>query len=90
MNTEVDLQNEIKTLPPNMQKEVWDFIQFVKTRHGLPATQKKDSSTTDSHGSSLYQALEQIGFVGCIASDEQLSQTYKSRLDFSNKRGEKS
>ncbi len=88
MISQIDLQNEFKTLPPNMQKEVWDFIQFVKTRHGLPATQKKDSSTTDSHDSSLYQALEQIGFVGCIATGDQLSQTYKSRLDFSNNCGD--
>lgn len=90
MNTEIDLHNEIRNLPPNMQKQVWDFIQFVKIRHGLPVTKKSDSSPTASSGSSLFQELEQIGFVGCIASDAQLSQTYKTRLDFSNKCGDKS
>ena len=88
MSSKFDFKNEIKTLPPNMQKQVWDFIQFVKIRHGLPVTKKSDSSPTASSGSSLFQELEQIGFVGCIASDAQLSQTYKTRLDFSNKCGE--
>lgn len=37
--------------------------------------------------SPLYQALESIGFVGCISTDEQLSTTYKQKLDFSGKCG---
>lgn len=35
----------------------------------------------------LYQALENIGFIGCIETDQQLSTTYKQRLDFSHKCG---
>jgi hypothetical protein len=37
--------------------------------------------------SPLYQALDAIGFIGCIETDEQLSSTYKEKLDFSNKCG---
>jgi hypothetical protein len=89
MTTKIDLQNEIASLPPNLQKEVWDFVQFVKKRHGLPSAQTEASPGAAPADSQLYQALEEIGFVGCIESDEQLSQTYKSRMDFSNKCGEK-
>ncbi|NEX18440.1 MAG: hypothetical protein C1943_18010 [Halochromatium sp.] len=39
--------------------------------------------------SSLYEALDAIGFIGCIDDDEQLSVDYKSRIDFSNKSGQK-
>ena len=35
----------------------------------------------------LYQALENIGFIGCIETDQQLSITYKQQLDFSHKCG---
>ncbi len=37
--------------------------------------------------SPLYQALDAIGFIGCIETDEQLSTTYKQKLDFSHKCG---
>lgn len=37
--------------------------------------------------SPLYQALDMIGFIGCIDSDEELSTTYKQQLDFSDKPG---
>ncbi|MCX7114044.1 MAG: hypothetical protein NTX45_29030 [Proteobacteria bacterium] len=41
----------------------------------------------DAEPSSLYQALDKIGFIGCIDTDEQLSTTYKDKLDFSHKCG---
>ncbi|BBL76073.1 hypothetical protein [Methylomagnum ishizawai] len=37
--------------------------------------------------SPLYRALDAIGFIGCIETDEQLSTTYKQKLDFSHKCG---
>ena len=33
--------------------------------------------------SPIYQAFEQAGLIGCIETDEQLSTTYKEKLDFS-------
>jgi len=89
MTSKIDLQSEIASLPPNLQKEVWDFVQFVKKRHGLPSAKTEAAPTAATAESPLYQSLEEIGFVGCIESDDQLSQTYKSRMDFSNKCGEK-
>jgi len=89
MTSKIDLQSEIASLPPNLQKEVWDFVQFVKKRHGLPSAKTEAAPTAATADSPLYQSLEEIGFVGCIESDDQLSQTYKSRMDFSNKCGEK-
>ncbi|NBC13961.1 MAG: hypothetical protein GVY09_11575 [Gammaproteobacteria bacterium] len=35
--------------------------------------------------SSLFEALDAIGFVGCIEDDEELASDYKSRIDFSVK-----
>lgn len=37
--------------------------------------------------SPLYQAFEAIGLIGCIETDEQLSTTYKQKMDFSHKCG---
>lgn len=42
----------------------------------------------ESEPSPLYQALDAIGFIGCIETDEQLSTTYKEKVDFSGKCGE--
>ena len=39
----------------------------------------------DVEPSPMYQALESIGFIGCIETDEQLSTTYKGKLNFSHK-----
>lgn len=44
-----------------------------------------NESTQDA--TPLYQALEDIGFIGCINTDEQLSTSYKDKLDFSDKCG---
>jgi uncharacterized protein (DUF433 family) len=42
---------------------------------------------TQDASSPLYRALDTIGFIGCIDADEELSTTYKQKLDFSDKRG---
>jgi hypothetical protein len=87
MSTPSDIQSEIEALPPNLRAEVLDFVRFVKRRHGLPAAQVPAASVSASGDSPLFQALEAAGLVGCIETDEQLSTTYKSRLDFSGKCG---
>lgn len=83
MPTLSDIQSEIAALPPNLRAEVIDFVQFVKRRHGLPTAPAPNIATAETGDSAFFQALEAIGFVGCIESDEQLSTTYKRRLDFS-------
>lgn len=85
MNITSDIHSEIASLPPNLRAEVLDFVQFVKQRHGLPATSVQVAPASDERDSPLFQALQAAGFVGCIETDEQLSTTYKSKLDFSGK-----
>ncbi len=38
--------NDIKTLPPDKQEEVADFIAFLKTRIGIQRDRSSTSSTT--------------------------------------------
>lgn len=87
MPTLRDLQTEISALPPNLRAEVLDFVQFVKQRHGLPAAPAVNASASESGDSPLFRALDAIGIVGGIETDEQLSTTYKQKLDFSGKCG---
>jgi len=37
--------------------------------------------------SSIYKAFDDAGLIGCIETDEQLSTTYKEKIDFSFKHG---
>jgi hypothetical protein len=75
-----DIQREADTLSTQGQREVLDFIRFLKSR---PA----ETSAPDEQDSPLFRQLEESGFIGCIATDEQLSSTYKQQLDFSGKCG---
>ncbi len=81
------IETEIATLPPNLRAEVFDFVRFVKQRHGLKVGNQVDNSQVAGETSSLFAALESAGLVGCINTNEQLSTTYKSKLDFSVKHG---
>ncbi len=87
MTTLKDIQSEIAALPPNLRAEVLDFVRFVKQRHGLPAAPAPTTAASDTGDSAFFQALEAMGFVGCIDTDEQLSSAYKNRLEFSAKCG---
>ncbi len=87
MSKSNDIQSEIAALPPNLRAEVLDFVQFVKQRHGLPAAPAPVVPGPAAGDSDFFQALEAVGFVGAIATDEQLATTYKKRLDFSAKTG---
>ncbi len=81
------IESEISALPPHLQAEVLDFVQFVKHRHGIVTEVAGDSSAHSSGDSALFQALSQSGFVGCIETDEQMSVNYKDHIDFSAKFG---
>ncbi|SEH05053.1 DUF2281 domain-containing protein [Candidatus Venteria ishoeyi] len=72
-------------LPIDKATEVIDFIDFIKMR-----TDSKTTIQTDAQNikpSNLYQAFEQAGLIGCLKTDEQLSTTYKQKLNFSHKHG---
>jgi hypothetical protein len=87
MSTLNNIEAEIAALPPNLRSEVLDFVQFVKQRHGLSVSPKVVTAASDSGDSPFFQALDAAGLVGCVESNEQLSTTYKSKLDFSTKHG---
>ncbi len=82
MSTVNDIQSELAALPPNLRGEVLDFVRFVKERHGLPAAPEPVGTAPGTGDSAFFQALEAVGFVGAIETDEQLAGTYKRRLDF--------
>ena len=85
MGTLSQIESEIAALPLNLRAEVLDFVQFVKQRHGIPRAPVAVASAADTGDSPFFQALNDAGFIGCIETDEQLSTTYKSQLDFSTK-----
>ncbi|MFZ2124640.1 MAG: hypothetical protein WA012_11725 [Rhodoferax sp.] len=87
MSTLNQIESEIAALPLNLRAEVLDFVQFVKQRHGLPRAPIPLVSADDKEDSPFFQALQDVGFIGCVESDEQLSTTYKSQLNFSTKAG---
>lgn len=70
--------------------EDWEDVQAVDVtlipHQAMPAGE--EPSGEEEYVSPLYKALEKMGFVGCIDTDEQLSTTYKQELDFSRKYGE--
>ena len=70
--------------------EDWGEVQTVdKTlKPHQAASSEEELSGEEKYVSPLYKALEEAGFVGCIETDEQLSTTYKQKLDFSRKYGE--
>lgn len=87
MSTLSNIESEIAALPPNLRAEVLDFVQFVKQRHGLPVAPVVVTAAPGTGDSPFFKALEAAGLVGCIETNEQLSTTYKNKLDFSSKHG---
>lgn len=85
MTTANKIESEISGLPPHLQAEVLDFVQFVKQRHSIAKLSIADSNMQSGGDSPFFQALSHAGFVGCIETNEQLSTTYKQHIDFSAK-----
>jgi len=81
------IESEIATLPLNLRAEVLDFVQFVKQRHGLSRAPNPLACADNTGDAPFFKALMDVGFIGCIETNEQLSTTYKSQLDFSTKTG---
>ena len=77
------IASEIAALPPHLQVEVLDFVQFVKQRHGIAKVSIADSNLQTGSDSHFFQTLSDAGFVGCIETNEQLSTSYKQHIDFS-------
>lgn len=98
-----EIATQLLMLPEQEQQEALDFIEFLhhKSKRELSTINKQKSGATvleDKPGnqatttnektvSAIYHAFEQAGLIGCIETDEQLSTTYKEKLDFSFKHG---
>ena len=87
MTTANKIESEISALPPHLQAEVLDFVQFVKQRHGFATPPVAEECGQSGGDSPFFQALSEAGFVGCIDTDAHLSTSYKQNIDFSTKLG---
>jgi hypothetical protein len=72
------------SLSPEKAQEVLDFIDFIKGRRTETTSRP---ATLTAEPASLLSVFEQSGLVGCLDTDEQLSTTYKAKLDYSHKHG---
>ncbi|MCF7964677.1 MAG: hypothetical protein QX199_12820 [Methylococcaceae bacterium] len=73
--------------------------QHIEKLHALEKTLKKNTSELISfaidevftknlaatEGQNAYQLMQQSGFIGCVELDENLSENYKDKLDWSHK-----
>jgi hypothetical protein len=62
------------------KQQVSNFIESLQSKVIQPSAQPRNSL-------SIYQMVEQVGLIGCIETNEQLSMNYKDKLDFSSKHG---
>ena len=85
LSTELDEihAERLAQLQRQLQKPLSEIIAAAIDK--LAFSQLETGNETEA--SPLYQALEKIGFIGCIEDDENLSTTYKESLDFSHKCG---
>lgn len=74
-------------LPEHAAREALDFVEFLRQRH--PVGQEEQPEAVSVEPSPIYRAFEEAGLIGCMETHENLSLTYKDKLDFSAKTGEK-
>ena len=87
MHIEAELDDtraeRLLTLQQRLNKSVSEIIADL--------IDAKWNQNTESHANSkvspIYQAFEDAGLIGCIATGEQLSANYKDKMDFSIKIG---
>jgi hypothetical protein len=70
-------------LQKRLNKNVSEIIADL-----IDASWRKTTETSiEAESSALYQAFNAAGLIGCITTDEELSTSYKDKMDFSNKTG---
>ena len=74
MLTLEQLQQDIQDLPEEAQKLLIDFIEILKKRY--PKSTPKNQSIEKN----LYEKFSEIGLIGCVSNEENLSTTYKQVL----------
>lgn len=82
IETELDVvhSERLRTLQDRLHKPLPEVLAIA-----IDAALSKLAPEEDQEKSALYQALESVGFIGCIDDDERLSTDYKQHLDFSAK-----
>lgn len=83
MNLAETIYQKSLSLSPAKAQAVIDFIDFLMTR---PPVESQPTVETVTR-SSLLSFFEEAGLIGCLDTDEQLSTTYKEKLDFAGKHG---
>ncbi|MEB3215744.1 MAG: DUF2281 domain-containing protein [Nostocales cyanobacterium 94392] len=68
------IQQEIQDLPEEAQSLLIDFIEILKKRYPKPI------SDNQSQEKILYEKFDDIGLIGCVSIEENLSTTYKQVL----------
>lgn len=68
------IQKDIQELPEEAQYLLIDFIELLKKRYPNP------SQLEPIPEKSIYEKFEEIGFIGCIEAEEDLSVNYKKVL----------
>jgi len=89
MNLAETIYRKSLDLSPEKAQEVIDFIDFLVQRQKKSEDTQPDQEEDDSDPP-LLTYFEEAGLVGCISTDEQLSTTYKEKIDYSFKHGDPS
>jgi hypothetical protein len=74
MLTLEQIQQDIQDLPEEAQSLLIDFIEILKKRYPKPTPKNQ------SQEKSLYKKFDEIGLIGCVSTEENLSTTYKQVL----------
>ena len=74
MLTIEQIQQDIQDLPEEAQSLLIDFIEILKKRYPKPTPKNQ------SQEKSLYEKFDEIGLIGCVSTEENLSTTYKQVL----------
>jgi hypothetical protein len=74
MITLQQIQQDIQDLPEEAQILLIDFLEILKKRYPKPAHKNQ------SQEKSLYEKFDEIGLIGCVSTEENLSANYKQVL----------
>jgi len=74
MSLSEQLAKSIDDLPEEAQSLLIDFIGVLQKRYSTAPQQEPDSKT------SVYEAFEESGLIGCISVGDGLSANYKQVL----------
>jgi len=80
ITAELDNQHieKLQALEKTLKKNTSELISFA-----IDEVFTKNVAKTE--GQNAYQLMQQSGFIGCVELDENLSEDYKDKLDWSHK-----